>query len=275
MYCIVDYCGVLLVYARVWKSGNNQICSRMIVTNGLPFPTRWCAQHPCFFFSFVREPLSHFISGYSEVQWRLREPPLDATATPPAQFIRRVLAGGMRCHECAHTLPLVSLLARPADAPLDFVGRLDSLPADWDERLRARVLELRPEHGACAAGAPPDESLSVPAGGTRATFPWGESNSTHPGSDALSGFAPREAMEALLLRSADRSHLRAMCRVLLPDYACFGYPLPAECAEGSGLDRVVKRMRPYCGELLDMRPGALTPFLPRTASSSTSARTPR
>ena len=267
LYCLVDYCGVLLVYARVWKGGNNQICSRMISTDGNPFPARWCAQHPCLFFSFVREPLSHFISGYSEVQWRLR----DATATTPADFIRGVLAGGMRCHECAHTLPLVSLLARPSDAPLDFVGRLDALPGDWDVRLRARVLELRPAHGACAAGAPPDETLAAPAGGTRPTFPWGDSNSTHPGSDAASGYAPREAMEALLLRSADRAHLRAMCRVLLPDYACFGYPLPAACAEGTGLDRVVERMRPHCGALLEMRPGSLTPLPARTASSSSTA----
>ena len=56
--------------------------------------------------------------------------------------------------------------------------------------------------------------------------------SRHSQSNAHASFPPRVAMERLLRDSPP--HARALCRILLPDYECFGYSLPPVCAAAIG-----------------------------------------
>ena len=63
-------------------------------------------------------------------------------------------------------------------------------------------------------------------GGVGDNFPYDPELGQHPGSAET---ADRDAMDALL--RDDVSILRALCILLAPDYACFDYAMPPECAD--------------------------------------------
>jgi hypothetical protein len=116
-----------------------------------------------------------------------------------------------------------------------------------------------------------------------------------PGADALRMTAPawwrpfdfshgkhphlqqhRDAMDALL--RTDAPSMRAVCRLYLPDYACFNYSLPPACA---GLDRHFRRsqlgrrtVRGCPRPIVDMLP-ADAPPRPSKPRPSTTSPTPR
>ncbi len=71
--------------------------------------------------------------------------------------------------------------------------------------------------------------------------------SAHPITNSSADYLPRVRLSALL-RDSPR-HAVALCRVLLPDYVCFGYELPKVCkraisiaAEGHGVACVLQRL---------------------------------
>lgn len=274
-------------YVQVYRSANRGICKnlqRHVEDGSGSKGTRGRVT-----FTFVREPLQHFASGYSEICNRARNASaglrcvLDPQCHPmyvwrrdlytfldfapdseerPFAFLRDLLAGRLhrvpylRDSTDLHVWPQVAWISRLFDVPhtrsrhpeLHWIGRLESLAADWDA-LGAIV-----SAAAAAAASPPVSSPSTaregrpkaneapPARGGR----WPAHDSSlweehHPADVA----AARRAMERLLnvtvpgakdedadaARSAARRtrYLCALVRVLLPDFVCFNYTLPPTC----------------------------------------------
>jgi len=187
-------------------------------------------------FTFVREPLAHFVSGYSEINHRM-----DLYAHYGAElcdeggtfgsynlnssdralaYIKNMVIGNLsrQCWLHWHTF---SMLAPMRDfnrhvGNVGFVGRLESFNKDW-----AQLKSL-----------------------TNATFgTWDSECGAHQKSDARSGFGARESMSRIVLTQlsanltskhamqkllARHSHVSLVmhCAVLLPDYECLGYANP-------------------------------------------------
>jgi hypothetical protein len=177
----MSFDGRCVIYASVFKAANNAI--RQTILDALPSyfhrtnPTRLIAdklapdqaiallnsdarncQKGTLAFTFVREPLSHFISGFTELMWRrspyyrdcTRPPCADEDATntniaaaeqlmveDASRFVRGLLLDGEAVHWDGLTdhISLMSgvLIGTPT---IDFVGRLESAESDWREMLR-------------------------------------------------------------------------------------------------------------------------------------------
>lgn len=185
--------------------------------------------------SFVRDPLGHFVSGFSEIFHRTQGHPfyksslytfnrVELNAAPHA-FIRDFVGGRLhRVHDItdAHCFPQVAFLA---GLELGFIGDLDSMDSSWKSLGEHLKLEDWPR------------------------FNQGY-GSTHVKTDAKSGSPARAAMSsliganstspaALLLKQNETLHRVAMCRVLLPDFVCFGYEIPTDCISQLGVHGVV------------------------------------
>ena len=249
-YGKVDYhCPGELSYTRIWKDANNAIrynlqkleeCCASREPNpdamvcffegnptdgcvpcgeGAPRPVANASRVRAVAFTFVREPIGHFVAGYAEVNWRAatnagvanayaRSPDLYTFYQQPAgsrmrarAFVDDVLAGRVGgTWTDAHAYAQIGPLRHAPTRALDFVGKLENFTRDW-----------------AALGA---------LGGVGDNFPYDPELGQHPGSAET---ADRDAMDALL--RDDVSILRALCILLAPDYACFDYAMPPECAD--------------------------------------------
>ena len=244
----------IIEYHRIWKCGNTKICDDfgrfmhkntnsqiMYKEDALGMTTTELArtQMKTLSFTFVREPLDHFVSAYSEVAFRSGSHPrkgLAARATDKqalldvnsvlakvmwlplpmnesslklshrlemsgshrraVMFVKDMAAGRLH-HEGntvhRHVFPQVGFINHKA-FPLNFLGNLsDSV------------------HDSLFKNIPEFETRDI----------------SHTRTDARSGSADRAAMLRVLGVSP---RLRcAVVRMLLPDYLCFGYPIPEPC----------------------------------------------
>lgn len=125
----------LVTYIRVWKSANDFIRFNMVKAAG-PGAKDVSTKLGSFVaggrlrrravdvlhrrgskvFTFVRSPISHFVSGYNEVEFRWMHEFVGNYSTP---LLREV----------QHVYPQLGAL--PRGLPLDYVGRLESFDADW------------------------------------------------------------------------------------------------------------------------------------------------
>ena len=175
-------------------------------------------------FTLVREPLTRFVSGWTEFSYRhllARAGPqlrrdvsteelaeefvvalLDADPTSilsnwskPRHDIQKKFHEHLIMAE--HYYPMSGALAT---WPIDFIGRLEDLRTDW--------AALRSAYAKRGLGdLEPYDKLELSAGG--------HSSSRDP-------FGTRAGLQALLHRRTDLR--QAVCKLLTPDYTCFGYP---------------------------------------------------
>ena len=143
-----------VAYVTVFKAANNAITSALrsaaATLNGT---LRHIAGHddlddrcPCgataFTFTFVREPLGHFLSGFAEHAWRengkeasrrnarrRRTVSIDDAGRALADLLAARKEGVHRRSRAAHHLSLMSGAA--SGRTLDFVGRLERNETDW------------------------------------------------------------------------------------------------------------------------------------------------
>lgn len=166
---------------------------------------------PKFLFTFVRDPLARFISGFSTLAHRncwnvsseklfeeFMRSALDFVPVPErvSPCMRdRVTAEG----EMLHVVPMTAWLlqARQTQWPLDFVGRMETMETDW-KRLRV----LRPD------------------------IPHFKEEERHLNIDEGK---VGNAFRQWLFSSEQHYLLERVCRYLLTDYTCFDYPIPKEC----------------------------------------------
>ena len=174
-----------------------------------------------------------------------------------AHFIERFVNGEVQLSREGnrHTTPQVAFLSRafPArggraccDGRLDLVGSLENLESTW-RQIGARVGAAAIDDATSALRQPPAAAPAQlsPISSSRHDHtrprhvafvwpPWSSvsTHQAHPITNATAGFLPRERFEHLLNDSP--RHAIALCRVLLPDYVCFRYPLPPVCEEAIG-----------------------------------------
>ena len=188
-----------LVYVPIWKAAS------VVLTDAAQSATTRhgvaSLDNGLYAFTFVREPLEHLLSGAAEAAWRLSPAATDAAPWSADDFVAALLDARYPGAEHQHTTvhrhywPMSSALAW---WPLAFVGRLEHRHDDW----RA----LRAAH--CAA--PNGEAV------------WGSALLKKRDDDASADSLGVRA--ALLELLASRPPLRrAVCRLLTPDYRCFGY----------------------------------------------------
>mmetsp|Transcript_28929 Transcript_28929/g.48038 ORF Transcript_28929/g.48038 Transcript_28929/m.48038 type:complete len:355 (+) Transcript_28929:332-1396(+) len=240
-------------YVTMWKAGSSFIHQNLGASFnssqviGVRHPQTKGAVHGTVF-TFAREPLSRFFSGATEVAWRTRLdgctqraatskcPTRKQTAQewrarvgdmavsmarntnqscvwrssgaevdvlPPPRYAEQLLQAilnvdsdwaGFKVSHIAHLLPQVGAV-NGGGWPLQFIGHTEQFAEDWAS-LRGRV----------PGGLPRFEDLDRTLG-------------MHPTTDDPLG--TKAALVALLQQQPRLRH--AICRLLQPDYKCFGY----------------------------------------------------
>mmetsp|Transcript_84730 Transcript_84730/g.159677 ORF Transcript_84730/g.159677 Transcript_84730/m.159677 type:complete len:1370 (-) Transcript_84730:28-4137(-) len=203
-----------LRYIREWKVANNLIRRNMppnvsIASDADPSP---------FQFTFVRSPIDHFVSGYSEMEYRLTHESGDPIQWPSQNPIRSHLKPNsfikmnntmQRARTFLQELASGSI---PSDAvflhafsmmgpirfirnKVNFIGKLDTL----------------------------QEGLKYIQQAVNISFPRLDPNrGKHVATDKTSNFPPRLAMQSL--RDLDTDVQLALgCALLLPDYVCLEF----------------------------------------------------
>ena len=151
---VVD--GRCLVYATVFKGANNAITSvlqrhgKVLNAANASMADALCADagaSSTFTFTFVREPLSHFFSGFAEAMWRLQRHQEKKTTHAEAQcVIDDVLDGKPLKLPLRHVLLMSGLACGGWD--FDAIGRLENSAAEW-AALRARAAASGGGRGRC------------------------------------------------------------------------------------------------------------------------------
>jgi hypothetical protein len=141
---------------------------------------------------------------------------------------------GKRCEvyeRLLHVLPqvafVVGALARHDVASLDYIGRLETLDSDWEE-LGRHVATSVPEVERDNAAWPRFNAnlWSVPWAPRRTADPHAQTNQ---GANS----SAREDMNSLISEVGNAARI-SLCRIFLPDYVCFGFALPEDCAAAIG-----------------------------------------
>lgn len=184
-----------------------------------------CRGKPHFSFTFVREPLSHYISGYGEYMYRehigrkldrgqsVEKIRRQIPATElPAAYVQNHIAGPVWLYEhhanAKHMSLMSGLLSNRKRPRIDFVGHLSRAEDDW--RI---FLEAAGTNGTPAAHISFEKEYGI-----------------HPSSNDSIGI--KAELRALLL--ANHTLRRGLCRLLERDYLCFQYNFEA-CMDGSAL----------------------------------------
>lgn len=235
-----------VTYLRVFKANAEGICQQHGMRRSR-MPSAFChdggghSSASTFTFTFVRDPLQHFVSAYSEIVWRMQTKYQQAYQTCAKRgcytftstglsdaeraraFLHDFVNGRMHSPCCPqtmaidlHALPQAAFVLAALDGRLecmpkrvDLIGKLESLDGDW-----ARIGETVGGFGAYNLSLAPK---------------------THPKTSAQSGNAWRAAMDALLHNetSLGLGLRESFCRTLRHDFACFDYLPTGVCANVS------------------------------------------
>ena len=273
--CSAAFRGTRLVYVQIYKVNTYGVCANIMAMDDGGVTSR------SFEFTFVREPLGRFSSGFSEISYRSARYHgadsrgsetcahwKDHSTTSRARarvFLEELLAGrlgqqvstasgaphlghhsGKQCalyERLLHVLPqvgfVVAALARHDVESLGYIGKLETLESDWEELGSHVTMSALPE-GLHGDGAWPRFRSDLWA------VPWGPGLTVNPHAhtNADSGSSAREQMDSLISEIGGSARL-SLCRVFLPDFVCFGYPLPDDCAAAIGTQHGVTCPYPW------------------------------
>lgn len=248
-------------YHTIFKCGNNAIRGSLehytsnlseAYSNFTAFATRCgvvereadahCHGKPVVSFTFVREPLSHFLSGYGEYMYRryvraahrsssnisaydIRR--LVRESDQPLQFVRELVSGPQwPFHEVTHGviskhMSLMSGSIKPNRTRLNYVGRLSNVNKDWHDLFSLGNI------------------TGTPLEAVRLEEKWG----THESS--LDPIRVRAEMRDVLRSNPDIR--RGLCRLLERDYLCFSYDFRA-CLDGTAIGAIPTSTRADAAE---------------------------
>ena len=211
-----------VVYAKIWKCANEAIRTNMGMqlmtkksknTKALGYSVKSRFEHIMArdfmnkytprkhgynnTFTFVRDPVSHFVSGLAESVWRsFNGGNTTVTTQMVANYMKSFLNFQYKSLKwIEHTFPMSGAFFQHN---ISFVGQLESFDDDW-QILHSKYNLFRAF----------DKNLGV-----------------HPSSDD-----PNGAKTAIrLLLAQEPQYLRALCQLLMVDYVCFStYTLPPGC----------------------------------------------
>jgi len=204
------------IKCKHWKAGNNAI---QLLVDKAKYKeleelrrSSLCARGAVSF-TFVREPLSHFLSGFTEYAFRAWKG-LTEIDTTFAKATLMTILGGRKPNVTGgsalrHVYPMSGVLS--AGWRFDWVGVLEHADSAWEELANFSRSEL-------VRNTKLDSSLGA-----------------HPTSSDPQG--ARAAMVAVLRREPE---LRGrLCSLLLADFACFGYDIQA-CRDGRALPSALR-----------------------------------
>ena len=242
--------GRCLVYARIWKGANNAIRESLLraVTNALlrtaaaPRGPRFDhreahfgvlqgsrlqielglrASKLCRFgsleFTFVREPLSHFMSGFGEYAYRdvrFKEASRaflhrNLTSADAEEVLTRILSGRPPAASGRHMYAMAGLIANGWQ--LSHLGWLENASMHWKEIMRASQIPA-------LARLP----LGLEADTLGRVYTAHESSSDPQGA--------KKAMRQILLQRPDLRY--RLCALLALDYECYSFDF-SRCLSGA------------------------------------------
>jgi len=232
--------GVQVTYVQIYKVNTQGICSNLYKLDDGSFPTK------TFFFTFVREPLERFVSGFSEVMYRDEKRHKLHGANGCGKYRAAKDVGekvqlfldaylgdeiaansGGKCRYDPHVMPQVAYFAASLDRgeKIRFVGSLATVVEEW-KRLERAVRFLAFENSTSsltwwqAWPAFDTDSWEVRWSPGRTTNP-------HIHSNSAANSSLRAEMERVV--STDFRRRIALCRALLLDYVCLSFELPVGC----------------------------------------------
>eukprot|EP00434_Breviolum_minutum_P028420 symbB.v1.2.025142.t1/scaffold2424.1/size79531/4 len=217
-----------------------------------------------FAFTFVRDPISRFLAGYSEIEKRVREQrpgfqsliktleqyPAGSVLRATA-FFQEFLKNGINGD--GHVKPQVEYLGQSqgCSIPMRFVGRVENITIDWprmfhdahcDQRNFDTALGLHPND--------PRDRSSMEALIRNPSEEYGPFAlaSTDEVTSAATSLQKREvaSMQEVLTKSS-ALHLRTLCWIYLPDFAVFRYEPPQLCQEEPALREILQQIGPRSG----------------------------
>lgn len=232
-----------VVYQQIYKCANNAIRGSLLHAKEKASTvedidcTNWhtsCSQ--LMYFTFVREPLTHYISGYAEFMYRMyyfSGEGIDKLELTP-EYIAEIRKSVKRQHQPHNFLTNqllgskweeysfydlhMSLMSgilssmndpRQAQPKLNYVGHLSQADSDWQSLMRKSGMARTPFREA---------TLSMAYGMHKLT--------------SLDITGARAELKHIL--QTNHSLRRGLCRLLERDYICFGYNI-SSCLNGSAI----------------------------------------
>jgi hypothetical protein len=218
------------MYGAIFKAGNNAIRQSLMDIKGLYLRSSpahvlvdrvghqallelqnssFCAKGSVTF-TFVREPLSHFLSGFTELTFREQKGRAVIDDRFAEETLTSILGGHCPrwgCGNVPHVFPMSGVLA--AGWEFDWVGRLEEASTEWEALAKLSAI-------------PQVQLVDIDV-----------HKDDHPSSSDPQG--ARAAMGAVLRRQ--RNLRERLCHLLQADYACFGFDIQA-CFDGRSLNNV-------------------------------------
>jgi len=252
-----------MYYRHIWKSAGHSVFENLekVSTNfsqdGLSY-AQFCERYNSVDgkdhvgFTFVRHPIARFISGYAEIEGRARDgnPTYADLATTlndypvgsprrAAAFFREFLRTGV--NRDGHVKPQLEFMIPNAgcSVPMGFIGKTESMEDDWTRMFGVHQCNLSSPFDQSLGLHPNDEqdkiAMETVLGwtGTSTMKPNGGShNNTTPSAVMLSQASADVRAIVTALQENGSRYLRALCWLLLADFASFRFDMPAACRSG-------------------------------------------
>ena len=251
-----------MYYRHIWKSAGHSVFENLeqVTTHfrqdGMSY-SEFCQnfnslddrEHAAF--TFVRDPISRFISGYAEIEHRTRDgvtqyADLATTLSQhpvgsperAAAFFKEFLRTGINLD--GHVKPQLEFLLPNGgcSVPMNFIGKTNSMEEDWTRMFRLQECSLSAPFDEHLGLHPNDQAdkvameISLGLESDRATDSSGDV-ATNTSSELMLVEATADMRALVAALQQDRSkYLRALCWLLLPDFAAFNFKLPAACQQG-------------------------------------------
>ena len=247
-----DHQNRTLTYMHVWKSAGyslmenlHSVGSGYEVVDSFEDNFYWCENLALNHntraagrsFTFVREPLDRFVSGYAEIDRTYLGPRYDFFhKAPPGSldraklFVRRFFQDGLIFN--GHVKPQSEYFApfsSTCKLPIDYVGKIEQISEDWKKFLESQHCDAaRIPYNNSLGQHPTDEAERHAMYHLMALQEFADTNVSD--SDKSNG---TRLLSSLHLQEVFRKHhyafLRAFCWIHLPDYVMFDYDLPEKC----------------------------------------------
>jgi len=263
---------LVLFYRHIWKAAGHSIFENLRADGNRAAPNafknigsaEFCANFDPrnsrhFAFTFVRDPISRFLAGYSEIEKRVREqrPGFESLIKTLEQypagsvlrataFFQQFLKDGINGD--GHVKPQVEYLGQSqgCSVPMHFVGRVENITIDWPRMFHDAHCD-HPGSFDTAIGLHPNDPKDR---SSMEALIWPPQEyqpfvlaSTDEVTSAATSLQRREvaSMQEVLTKTS-ALHLRTLCWIYLPDFVVFRYEPPQLCQEEPALREILQQI---------------------------------